>query len=135
MFEDAIPLSRGVNGDEHSDTLHLLSNLGALYARTGRAERADSLLTEALSLAAKLYDENDFMRVALVRKYGECLIDMGRYDQAEAVLLQATDGLERNFGASHTATRRAYSELVRLYAAWGRPAEAERWRGKAEAGG
>ncbi len=57
------------------------------------------------------------------RLLGRCLTALGRYEQAEAILL-------RNHGrAEHSA--KTIEALVDLYGVWGKPNEAAKWRAKA----
>ena len=60
--------------------------------------------------------------------YAKCLTLLQRYDEAEALLLEAYAELKAAFGAHHKYTRRACRALVNLYEAWSRPAQAAEWR-------
>jgi hypothetical protein len=61
-----------------------------------------------------------------------CLVDQGRFAEAERLLLNAHARLEREFGAAHTRATTVASRLVELYVAWKRPEQAAEWRGKAQ---
>jgi hypothetical protein len=63
---------------------------------------------------------------------GECLLGLGRLDEAEPLLLEGHARLEATEGARGERTRLARALLVALYERSGRPELAERYQ---EAGG
>ncbi|NIV47976.1 MAG: tetratricopeptide repeat protein [Gammaproteobacteria bacterium] len=54
--------------------------------------------------------------------------DQGRYDEAEALYLEALEGRARILGEDHQATLRTRNHLADMYERQGRHAEAERLR-------
>ena len=60
---------------------------------------------------------------------GRCLVDEGRFAEAE-LLLDAYATLSREFGAAHTRTKTVAERIVELYDASTRPAQSAEWRGK-----
>jgi hypothetical protein len=52
----------------------------------------------------------------------------GRYPEAEKLALTAYAGTARALGPQHARTKRLVGDLVSLYEAWGKPAEAASWR-------
>jgi serine/threonine-protein kinase len=57
-----------------------------------------------------------------------CLIEQGRFPEAERLIEDAYDILAREFGASHTRTTAVAQRAVELYDAWKRPERAAEWR-------
>ncbi len=58
---------------------------------------------------------------------GECLSALGRFEEAESLLLRSQAVLESELGSANTQTRVAGRRLARLYEDWGKPSNAERW--------
>jgi hypothetical protein len=53
-----------------------------------------------------------------------------RYRESESNALAAYKGFVTRLGEGHELTQRVVEQLVALYAAIGRPSEAEQWRAK-----
>jgi hypothetical protein len=56
-----------------------------------------------------------------------CLTALGRYAEAEPLLLKGYDGLESTLGAGNPETAETLEALIGLYEAWPKPDEAQRW--------
>jgi hypothetical protein len=56
-----------------------------------------------------------------------CLVELGRYDEAEPLLLESYPNLRPLPDAD---TRETLRYLVKLYDAWGKPEKAAEWRAK-----
>jgi hypothetical protein len=71
---------------------------------------------------------------------GECLVGQQKYAEAEPLLIESYQGLKQREKTIPTGLRvnltDALDRLVQLYAAWGKPEEAAKWRqAREEAGG
>ena len=127
-----LEIARPLLGDEHWATVAVLGNLGDLYTSQGRYARAEPLLAEGLALARRMNMRNARLGGMVVRLYGRWLTEQGRYDEAEAALLEAheivfaPEGLEDRVGTGIMVIER----LVELYEAWGKPEKASEWRGR-----
>jgi serine/threonine-protein kinase len=60
---------------------------------------------------------------------GGALVALGRYAEAEPILLRSHEALVEGFGAEHSFVANARERLVALYEGMGRPEDAARWRG------
>jgi hypothetical protein len=60
-------------------------------------------------------------------KYGPCLVQLKRYDEAEEPLLRAFERLQAS-GKPEKPVRQVLTALIELYDNTGRPAEAAKWR-------
>jgi tetratricopeptide (TPR) repeat protein len=119
---------RRVLGDDHDDTILTMSNLAVILQRRGRAAEAELLATEAVERCSRTLGPSHSLCCHVLRKHGQCLIALERYDEAERELLVAHAGLVDALGEDHpdlASTRRALREL---YEAWGRPDEAANWQ-------
>jgi len=68
-------------------------------------------------------------------RLGDCLVQLGRYAEAEPVALSSYRALEAKLGREDARTREALASVVELYRAWGRPREAARGSAPAAAAG
>jgi hypothetical protein len=57
-------------------------------------------------------------------RLGAVLVAIGRYPEAETLLVQGRAARDKLFGKDHANTRKAVEELVKLYEAWGKPEQA-----------
>ncbi|MEW6200005.1 MAG: serine/threonine-protein kinase [Planctomycetota bacterium] len=94
----------------------------------GQLEEAERAYSYLVKLAKAVLPAGNWYLAELQGEYGECLIRLGRYPQAELPLLSSYEGLLSSRGAQHPHTVEAVSRLIRLYNAWGKPDEVEHWR-------
>jgi serine/threonine protein kinase/tetratricopeptide (TPR) repeat protein len=97
-----------------------LGNLGEALTAGGRAAEAEPVLARAVTLGADRLGEKS-QDLAKVRvKYGECLLELKRYQEAEEQVLSAMPTLRGSLGDGHEWTQRAIRLLVDIYRASGR---------------
>jgi len=133
--DEAVELLRGlvehrraVLGDDHPDTLISMSALAKGLSQQGHLDEAGSLHVEVIENARQVMP--DHWRLAMMlSSYGDCLVQLERYDEAEGVLTESRRKLEETFGQDDPRTSKVTDQLVTLYEAWGRPDAANRWRG------
>ena len=66
--------------------------------------------------------------VSQEREYARCLYGLGRYKEAEAILLPNYQWWRSWRGADNRFALRAARYLADLYDAWGKPEQAEQYR-------
>ena len=105
---------------DHPIRATYLRNLASVLVTEGKAEEAEAKAREALSIfRAK---QPNFWRVADTESVlGSCLTALGRFEEAEKLLLASYPALEndKGDGAKHAAEAR--QRIVELYTKWGRP--------------
>lgn len=107
-------------------------SLADLYTQRGDFAQAEDAARRAVEhLSATLPEGHPLIGVALSRE-GGALAGRHRYAEAEARLLQGYALLEAAEGFG-TYRANAAARLVALYEAWGRPADADRYRPTAHA--
>ncbi|MFG0315397.1 MAG: tetratricopeptide repeat protein, partial [Phycisphaerales bacterium] len=107
----------------------LVYRIGVCRVMLGRPEHALELLREAENMLSTRYISwYQGCYLAQTRGWiGQCLSDLGRYDEAEGPLLAAHDWLlERSFEAPLVAE--AKERLITLYERWGDQVKSEEWR-------
>ncbi len=88
------------------------------------ARSAESPFRDAVNITTAIMPSGHW-RVAAARiEWALCLVELGRYSEAEPVLLEDFRLLEAARGARDSTTERARTALVRCYGAWGRTEEA-----------
>ncbi len=99
--------------------------LGDLMLAQDRAVDAEPLLRECVDACARLSQGHRLNQVR--RALGDCLVRLGQFERAEAVLLEAY-GESAGLG-TNVRKRQTLQAIIAMYEAWDRPADAsERWR-------
>jgi serine/threonine-protein kinase len=62
------------------------------------------------------------------RVLGTCLVRVGRYAEAESLLVDAHKKLMQGFGPEHQYTQGSTQDLVQLYQLWGKPEKAREYQ-------
>ncbi len=97
-------------------------DLGHLYLHRNRPAEAEAPLRDALRIQQTLYGSRDACTADGQRSLGICLTALDRYAEAEP-LLQASLAVFQD-QQKPGPTRQSRQALARLYAAWGKPAQA-----------
>jgi tetratricopeptide (TPR) repeat protein len=113
-------------GPQHPTTLQAKSELAEIFRAQGIYPKSYPIFKDLFFAATDTLesDEPDTLRYKI--QYGAALNDVGRYREAEAVLVAARKTAEKVQGESHFATLQAMFELVCLYTRQGRLWKAER---------
>ena len=104
--------------------------MGRLLQAMGQPEEAERYHLEAIERGRRTLPEGDFVIGLALNAYGETLIALERYDEAEEVLLEAYDILEAARGVDHPWTQAAVERSIDLYDAWDKPEQADEWSQK-----
>jgi tetratricopeptide (TPR) repeat protein len=126
MYLDGLAAARALDGPPDSFSLSFATDLARIYNRTQRHEKAEPHARNALEWArVKVSDQSLEMLLALL-ELGISLGRQGKLDEAEAPLLES---YQLAVGSYPTVQSRliAAGELLRLYRAQGRAADAERF--------
>jgi eukaryotic-like serine/threonine-protein kinase len=103
-----------------------LLGLGEVLLARRQAAEAEPLLRQALELRLAGLPAHHWHVAEARGALGACLTEQQHYDEAEPLLVEALADLRGRPGAGRVAAR-----LVHLYEAWGRPDEAQAYRGLA----
>ena len=102
--------------------------LGLADLRLSGPSSAETPLTDAAQWSARNLSPGSWRRARAWSAWGEYLADVGRFDEAEPILLESHRVLETELGRQATATVDATRRLARLYLAWGKPGHAARFQ-------
>lgn len=122
-----LELHRETLGDDHPDTIYCLGDLVRLYVAEEDYAAAEPIVREIIERRLRSTPSPD---VVLARVYGmhaRCLIEMERFDQAEAALLKAEGMLEQIGGLDDPQTQSVIQRLVELYTLWNRQEPRMAW--------
>jgi serine/threonine protein kinase/Tfp pilus assembly protein PilF len=131
LFRHSLQIRQAKLGQEHPDTLSSLADLGDCLLCQGKGAQAEPLLRECLEKRKKNEPERwtTFDAQTLL---GASLLGQKQYAQAEPLLLQGYQGMKERQGTIPAPSRRrlddALERLVRLYQAWGKKDQADKWR-------
>jgi serine/threonine protein kinase/tetratricopeptide (TPR) repeat protein len=105
-----------------------MSNLGELMNRRGEYGAAEPIFHEALSIGLEHLGDKS-QDVAKIRsKYGECLLKLRKYEEAETELLVSLPILMDTLGEQNKRTQLTILFLVELYVALDKEDEADKFR-------
>src|SRR5262249_50140365 len=131
LYRDALAGCRASLGTKHAETYRVMNRLAEMYRQTKRYADAEPLLRECLK-----FRENrkldDWRTADLKALIGTSLLEQGKSDEAEPLLLKGYEGLTRHeqLIPKEQANRliEILQDLVRLYERLGKPAEAAKWQ-------
>ena len=126
LLREALAKRRAVLGDQHPNVAVSLANLAGVLLEERQAASAEPLFREALAIWTTV---DVPWQIAEARSaLGACLTDLGRYTEAESLLVDGFMGLQEARGAKDRYTQRATQRLVDFYTAWNKPERATAYR-------
>jgi tetratricopeptide (TPR) repeat protein len=134
----ALEIARPALGNDHQLVAIYTLNLASVHLARGEAAAAEPLIRDALRIRLlapqavpnrrRILPEDDWSIGAAKSLLGASLAALGRYSDAETVLLEARRDLEALSPPPLREVQTATTRLVDLYRAWGKAAEADRYR-------
>jgi serine/threonine protein kinase/tetratricopeptide (TPR) repeat protein len=113
---------------EHPWVSIAMSNLGELMNRKSDYSAAEPIFEEALSIGLEHLGDKNQDVAKLRSRYGECLLNLGKFEKAEGELRAALPILRDTLGEQEKRTQQTLSLLIELYEALDRMDEAEMYR-------
>ena len=117
-----------VNDVLQESSAQRLEDLAGRFSADGQYSPAVDVLRVCLAIRRSAHGSGDWMVAHTEALLGHCLTELGRYQEAETLLLRSAESLQRELGEQDQNTRSAQRQLIALYTAWNRPDEAEHWR-------
>jgi serine/threonine-protein kinase len=137
-LQEALKIALPALGNEHPLVAIYRINLAAVQLARKEAGAAEALLRQALPVRIRApgvvpsrrrtFPEDDWSVGATKSLLGAALVALARYEEAEAVLLDAQRDLEATPGPPGRDARATIGRLVALYQAWGRSDRAAVYR-------
>lgn len=110
-----------------------LQGLGEALIEQGQFATAEMVLGECQSIRRSTLEELNPLTAYTESIRGECLTKLGRFEEAEPLLLMSYPIILDSRAEGDEQTQCALKRIVDLYEAWGKPAEEAEWRGKLSA--
>lgn len=127
LFRSAFDINSRVLGEHHPAVATNLTHVAETLLAQGRPAEAAALLTEVLAFPTEMLPADSRSRSAARSLLGACLTAERKYPEAEKLLLEAW-AAQTKTGLAGRAPARTHQRILDLYAAWGRPVEAEAFR-------
>jgi serine/threonine-protein kinase len=119
---------RALRGDREPIAGKTLRSLALHYERQGRRDEAEKRLVEAVAQFRKTKPDRDWEVGRVKSELGGLLLARGAYARAEPLLVEGYEAVTGDVRTNKVVIAEARDRLARLYDAWGRPADAARWR-------
>ncbi len=137
-LEEALDIARAALGNDHQLVAIYSLNLASVQFARHKAAEAEPLLREGLRIRTqapqtvpsrrRTFHDDDWSLGATKSLLGATLVSLGRYNEAETVLLDARNELASHGTPEPAAMRATLTRLVQLYVAWGKRDRAESYR-------
>ena len=121
IYERTLKIREKVHGPDHAVFTMPLFSMAKIHRTLGNPAQCETLLRRTLDINSG--PDADPHGLDLIRvELGRCLVDLRRFEEAEALLLPIAETDEP------VAKRRSAEALVEVYGGWGKTREADRWR-------
>ncbi|MPY90389.1 MAG: tetratricopeptide repeat protein [Luteitalea sp.] len=128
LIEEALRIAVPLLGRDHPLTATYRISLARLHLARHEPARAEAVLRQVLQVRQRVLRPRDW-RIAMVKSLlGASLTALGRYDEAERLLVEAQGALTDIPGTQGNEAKATIARLVALYDAWGRPDKAAAYR-------
>ena len=137
-LEEALDIARASLGNDHQLVAIYSINLASVQFSRRKPAEAEPLLREGLRIRAqapeivpsrrRTFRDDDWSLGATKSLLGAALVSLGRYHEAETVLLDARNDLASHGTPQPGAMQATLNRLVQLYVAWGKQDRAETYR-------
>jgi TPR repeat protein/Flp pilus assembly protein TadD len=125
LFEEALAKLEATLGPDHTKLNNLLNNYAWNCMAAGEFARAEALFQRSLAIRLrKAEGRTHFSVAATYSSMGVLYTRMGRYGEAESMLLRSLNMREELFGPEHGETAISIVNLGRLYGLQGKLGEA-----------
>jgi len=128
LAEDVLTTVRSSTSEQGSTEVRAMYTIGLAQLHRGDFAEAQRWLAQAVQGAERVKAEDHSWLVNYPGWLGRACTAQGKYQEAERVLTRTLARARRVFGNNHFETLQVLSNLIRLYVAWNKPAEARRWR-------
>ena len=126
LLTSSLDTRRRLLGTDHPRTAVTLSILARLMIETSRHAEGLEAAREAKMILLQQLPEDDWRVATAVNYEGLALAGLGRFEEAEPLLLSTLDGLEAS--PVPAIAEQARKKLIEFYDAWGKPQLAANYR-------
>jgi len=130
LLIELIDTQTRVLGRSHANTLISEAHLAELYKQRGDLLQAEAITAAALELAEEAKPEGDPLIGKLMGAHGDSISRLGRFAEADELLLHGYRILVGAQGANRTDVKKQIRYLADHYERWQRLDEAKTWRNR-----
>ena len=116
LFREVVDVERRGVDAKHPGLGNVLNNLGIVLAKQKKFVEAASIYAEASDVLTAALEPGHWLLVANQTKYGECLLQLGRLDEAEPLLRAALKARLDAHGPEHKQSKKVSALLDKLNA-------------------
>ena len=127
-LEEALAIKRKILGDRHPSVAYTLYKIADLLDAQGRSVEAEPLAREAAEILHEKLPAGHWRIAWADSILGAVLSGQRRFEEAEPLLRDSCSVLQSSLGPRAWQTQETLADLVRMYDAWGRPRDADRYR-------
>jgi tetratricopeptide (TPR) repeat protein len=128
ILSQALQTQERLLGAEDPLTVNTRNELAVCYYQQSRYAESLPLAEQTLRAVRKSMGDNAPRTLISLGNVGDTMSRLGRFQEAEAILLRAVEGQTRVLGKDHPVVTRTIRQLIHAYERWPRPAEAAKWR-------
>ncbi|HLU05597.1 MAG TPA: serine/threonine-protein kinase [Woeseiaceae bacterium] len=128
LLKGALRIYEASVGPDHQYVASTLTELGVVLTDRNLPQDAEPLLLRALEIRRRDFPDTHPLLAATNLAYSHALARLGRYDEAERLLLDNVPTLAGSATAPDRRARRAMQWAVSLYEDWEKPEEADLYR-------
>lgn len=114
LFLECLAWCRDVLGEMHPDTVQATKNLAMVYQMDGQLGLAEEMHRDTIKRQLEVTGEDAEYFISL-QNLGETLLGLGKFLDAEQVLLAALKGKDRWHGMKHPQTKLSLLSLANVY--------------------
>jgi len=129
LLDEVLGIASHVMGEHNWLTLRIMNTLARLYTAQARYEEADNMFQQTLTARRRMWDANHPEIYETMNDLAVLYKEQARYDDAEPLLVEAVKGRRLKLGDTHPHTLESWNNLMDLYESWGKPEQAEQWKG------
>jgi serine/threonine-protein kinase len=119
---ELLDTARGRLGPDHPDLGHYLNTLGSIYFMQQKFDAAEPVIRDCVRVRELNFGPQDKSTITSRITWGRCLAQLGRYEEAEKVTLQAVEAARQVEDTDLMS--RAASAAGLLYTLWEKPDKA-----------
>jgi len=128
LCAEALAIRRKRLPRQHPRVAGSLAVMGRIHLGRGDAAGAETLFRESVAIyRTKLHEDHPKLAGARI-EWGVSLAALRRFPEAEVEMLNGFRAVVDALGSHHPRARSALHNVVQLYEAWGKDAEASRYR-------
>ncbi|HEY3245104.1 MAG TPA: serine/threonine-protein kinase [Phycisphaerae bacterium] len=130
LYAEALALQQRIKGLPEDNLQHsgCLLLTGVLLVGRDDPAAAEPLLRECIERRRRVLSPDHWLTAYAENMLGGCLTALQHFDEAEALLIRSYPRVRDTIGRHDERALRALQRIIDLYDAWGRPADAERYR-------